>query len=194
MRHLRRFPVLIALALIGAACSTSSPGASTGPSESQAAGASQGASASQGATASQGAGASQPAASTGGGGGGGGANGSIRYEITGDVTKSGELPFVWINGAGSAFAQGGWVAYFYSDSDPNTIIQINSNPASHIVNFGNGEILVIGTKDAGCTFDYSRNDSGGLKGTIDCQNPVGSNVTSGTAIHVTFHATVDAHT
>lgn len=188
MRHLRPFPAFLALALIGAACS--SPGASSA-GQSQAAQQSQGGSASQGASASQGGSASQPAASS--GGGGGGANGSIHYEISGDLAKSGDLPF-FSNAAVSTFANGGWVAYFYTESDPNVIIQINSAPGSNIFNYGDGASLVIGTDALGCTFNYSRNDAGGLKGTIDCATVMASNVTSGATLHVKIHATVDAHT
>jgi hypothetical protein len=190
MRHLRPFPALIALVLVGAACS--SPGASSA-GQSQAPQQSQGGSASQAGSASQGGSASQPAASAGGGGGGGGANGSIHYEISGDLAKSGDLPF-FSNAAVSTFANGGWVAYFYTESDPNVIIQINSAPGSNIFNYGDGTSLVIGTDALGCTFDYSRNDAGGLKGTIDCATVMASNVTSGATLHVKVHATVDAHT
>ena len=79
-------------------------------------------------------GASQPAASS-GGGGGSGANGSLHYEITGDVTKSGDLGFTYISVGLSLFTNGGWVAYFYSQ-DQNTVAQINSNPSGSIFNFG----------------------------------------------------------
>jgi hypothetical protein len=177
MRHLRPFAALFAVAAIAVACS-GPPGSSSGG-------------------AGQGGGASQPAASTGGGGGGagGGSNGEfggITYEITGDVTKSGELNFAFINGGISQFIEGGWVAYFYSE-DQNTVIQINSNPATNIVNFGDGETLVVGTSETGCTFDYSKNDASGLKGTIDCTNVIAANA-AGTQINVDLHAEVDAHT
>jgi hypothetical protein len=188
MRHLRPFTAFFAIAAIAVACSSASPGASTGGGQSQGPGASTGG--------GGGGGASQPAASTGGGGGGGGGggvNGSIHYEITGDATKSGDLDF-FANAGVSQFLNGGWVAYFYTDSDPNKVIQINSNPASNIFNYGDGEILVIGVEDVGCTFNYSRNDAGGLKGTIDCPTVIASNATSGAQIHVQVHATVDAHT
>jgi hypothetical protein len=62
------------------------------------------------------------------------------------------------------------------------------------VNYGDGEVLVVGTADAGCTFKYSKNDSGGLKGTIDCPTTVASNVTSGALMRIAFHGEVDAHT
>ena len=61
------------------------------------------------------------------------------------------------------------------------------------MNYGDGEIPVIGTADSSCTFDYSQNDSSGLEGTIDCPTTFGSTA-SGGSINVQFHATVDAHT
>jgi hypothetical protein len=103
-------------------------------------------------------------------------------------------PSCWVNGAGSTFVDGGWVAYFYTDANASLVIQINSNPASNIVNYGDGQVLVVGTEEAGCTFTYSKNDSGGLKGTIDCPTTVASNVTSGARMHIAFQGEVDAHT
>jgi hypothetical protein len=181
MRYLRPFAALITVAAVTLACS-GPPGSSSGPGSSE------------GGTASQAGGASQPAASSGGGGGGGGtgANGSLSYEITGDVTKSGDLDFAYVAGGVSMFAAGGWVAFFYS-ADGKTAVEINSNPQSNIVLFTDGEVVVTGTTDAGCTFDYSQNDASGLKGTIDCSNTIATNA-AGTQIHVDLHLTVDAHT
>ena len=157
-------------------------------------GSSSGGASSDGSQPSTGSQPSQAAASSGGGGGGGVGTGSggLSYEITGDVTKSGDLDFAYISGGVSMFVDGGWVAYFTSE-DQNTAVQINSNPASNIVNFGDGEIVVIGTSETGCNFDYSQNDASGLKGTIDCTNVLAANA-AGAQIHVDFHATVDAHT
>ena len=177
MRHLRPYLPLLAIAAMTAACSA---GGSSGDQ-------------SQGSQPSTGSQPSQAAASSDGGGGGGGANGSATYEITGDVTKSGELGFTYINGGISQFVDTGWVAYFYS-ADEQTIIQINAQSGTDIVNFGDGEIIVVGTTaDGGCTFDYSQNDASGLKGTIECSSPIASKIT-GEQIHVKLHATVDAHT
>lgn len=184
MRHLRPLPALIAVALIGAACS--SPGASSG-------GQSQAAQQSQGGSASQGAGASQPAASTGGGGGGGGGgiNGSVHYEITGDATKSGDLNF-FVNSGVSHFADGGWVAYFYN-ANSSVVLQVSSSPSALSAGYGDGEVTIVAGKSDGCTFDWSKNDASGLKGTIDCPDPTAVNA-SGAQVHVHFKATVDAHT
>jgi hypothetical protein len=177
MRHLRPYLALLTIAAMTAACSAG--GSSGGESQGN-----------QPSTGSQ---PSQAAASS--GGGGGGANGSATYEITGDATKSGELAFTYINGGISQFIDTGWVAYFYS-ADQQTIIQVNSQQGTNIVNFADGEILVVGTEaDGSCTFDYSQNDSSGLKGTIDCSDPIASKVaTTGERIHVKLHVTVDAHT
>lgn len=179
MRHLRPYLALLAIAAISAACSAA-PGSSTAEN--------------QPSTGSQ---PSQVAASSGGGGGGGGggANGSATYEITGDATKSGELAFTYINGGISQFIDSGWVAYFYS-ADQQTIIQVNSQQGTNIVNFGDGEVLIVGTEaDGSCTFDFSQNDSSGLKGTIDCSDPIATKVaTTSERIHVKLHVTLDAHT
>ena len=184
MRHLRPFAALLTIAAMTIACS-GPPGSSSAGGSSQAAGASQGGA------------ASQPTASSGGGGGGGGsgANGSLKYEITGDVTKSGELAFTYINGGVSQFSSSsqGWVAYFYSQ-DQKTIVQINSTPDASIFNFGDGEVAIVGTSQTGCTFNFSQNDASGLKGTVDCESAVSMNTASGAQLHTKVKATVDAHT
>lgn len=197
MRLLRPLnSILLILALVAACGSTSSGDANDGG------GGSSGATASSDVGGYGGGGSSEetpPGDGNGGGGGSGsgvdlGNNGTITYQLGGDLESSGELKFVYLEGAMSQFAEGGWVAYFYSDSDPNLIIQINSNPASNILNYGDGESLVVGTEEAGCTFDYSTNDESGLVGTIDCPTTVASNVNTGDLITVSLHATVDAHT
>ena len=177
MRHLRPFPALIALAVIGAACS--SPGASLGGNQSQAA------------AASQGGAASQPAASTGGGGGAGAVHGSLHFEITGDATKSGDLAF-FSSGGLSQFSNGGWVAYF-NNTDSSVVVQISSAPSGESAGYGDGDITIVGAS-SDCTFDFSKNDASGLKGTIDCPNPTAFNSASAGQIHIHFRATMDIHT
>jgi hypothetical protein len=128
----------------------------------------------------------------GGGGGGGGANGSVRYRISGDYTKSGELPFVPVTL--SLYADGGWVAWFADQAGgTDNIIQLNTNPDTTIVNFGNSEIAIIGTKDTGCTFDFTKNDSGGLAGSFECHEAVGVSNADGTELHVDMSGEWDAH-
>ncbi|MGH2357924.1 MAG: hypothetical protein ACRDGJ_07900 [Candidatus Limnocylindria bacterium] len=185
MQPLRPIAALMAIAALITACS-SPVGTSGGES-------------------SAGSDASQPAATTGDGGGGdsgggdttggggSGANGSITYELSGDVDESGELPFVYLEGGVSRFVEGGWVAYFFSEDTPDLVIQINSNPDSSIFNYGNGQIVVSGTVDQGCSFDFSQNDASGLVGTIDCASTLSSDVNTGEQINVQVHAEVDAH-
>jgi hypothetical protein len=177
MRPMRLAHSLLGVLLVVLTAACSSPGSSDGGDNSQAAQ------------------ASEPAASSGGGGGNSGANGSATYELTGDVTASGSLDFPFVAGGLSGFADGGWVAYFTSDTNSDLLIEINSTPGSSALIFSNGSVLVTATEDQGCTFEYSRNDSGGLKGTIDCASVLGSNTTTGALLqHVKLHVEVDAHT
>lgn len=153
-------------------------GGSSGPSSEASSGASQPA-------------ASQPAASSGGSGdGSGGANGSITYQVSGDYTASGELPFVSL--ALSTFTNGGWVAYF-GQSTGDTVIQLSTNPASLIANFGNPEVSIPGTKDNGCTFNVTKNDSRGLAGSFECHGVQGLRTGTTTLIHVDFSGNFEGH-
>jgi hypothetical protein len=100
-------------------------------------------------------------------------NGSITFEISGDVSASGDLPFFAIEAGGASLsmwddAQGGWVAYFGEGGDSQEVIQLNTTPGSEIINYGDGTLLVSGTSQSGCTFDFSQNDADGFKGTVDC--------------------------
>ncbi len=185
MRHLRPFTAFLAFAAIAVACS-STPGASSGGEQSQGSQASDGS--------GGGGGGSSPAGSTGGGGGGGGGgqNGSAHYDITGDVTKSGDASFV--NSAGvSQFVNDGWVAYF-NDTGSSVVLQISSVSSQFTVGYGDGEITIVGAQSTECSFDFSRNDSGGLKGTIDCPNPTAFNSTTAAQVHIHLRVTIDAHT
>lgn len=181
MRHLRPFPALIALVVIGAACASSSPGASSGGDQ------------------SQGPGTSQPAASTGGGGGGGGgggANGSITYQITGQYDASGELPFLaggislWIDSAG------GWVANFGNASGEGAVILLNTQAAEgtpgQVFTFGDGTIILAagsGDTGMGCTFTLTKNDASGLVGDLECTSAIAADASTGEQkqVRVTAH-------
>ena len=173
MRNLRPIIGFLAIAAITVACST--PGASSGGQQSQAPGA------------SQRTGASEPAAST-GGGGGGGANGSITYQITGDYTASGELPFIPV---ASSFASGGWAAYF---ADTNgKVIQLNTDPGIALFGFGENTHVVSGVKGANCTFNFTKNDSGGLAGSMECHDTQLLTNATGALGKVNVNAHWDAH-
>jgi hypothetical protein len=185
MRHLRPFSALLAIAAITVACS-SAPGGSSGAQNSQ------------GAEASQGVEASQPSESTGGGdgggggggGGGSGANGSATYEITGDYSASGELPFIPLGL--SQFVDGGWFAYF-GETGGDTILQISTNPEGLIANFGSPQASVPGTEDNGCDFNITKNDSSGLTGSFECHDVLAFTQGTVTQIRVDFRGEFDAH-
>jgi hypothetical protein len=156
MRHLRPHFALLAVAALVAACS-GPPGTSPGGQ-------------SQGGTPSTGSQPSQAAAS---GGGGGGANGSITYQITGDYTASGELPF---QPAASLFnaTLGGWQASFADTAAGTTFISLTTVTQGRVLTFGDGTAVVVGVSDSssgsGCTFTVDKNDAGGLSGHIDCSS------------------------
>jgi len=187
MRHLRRYLALFAMVALIAACS-GPPGSSSGGQ-------------SQGNEPSTGSQPSQAAASSGGGGGGGGANGSVTYDITGDYTASGELPFLaagisqWVESAG------GWVANFANQSGEGAVILINTQAAEgtqgQIFTYGDGSIVLtaISTPDSGfdCTFNLTKNDSSGLAGDLDCKSAIAADTTTGAQKNVRVTAHWDAH-
>ena len=183
MRPLQTFSMLLVIAAITAACAGASPGASTD-------GQSQGSEPSQGAGQSQG---SEP--SQGGGGGGGGPNGSITYRITGEYEASGELPFLaqgislWIE------SEGGWVANFANLSGEGAYILINTQTRAQILTYGDGAVSVAAASDAGydCTFDMPKNDSSGLRGSLECNDIPASDVNTGAQMTVDLVAEWDAH-
>jgi len=175
MRRLQLLCALFAISLFTAACSGAA-------SKSETPNSSGNGEASQAASSAGGDGG-------GGGGGGGGANGSVSYRISGDYTKSGELPFVPVGL--SLFADGGWVAWFAEESG-DSVIQLNTNADTAIVNFGNSEISIIGTEETGCTFDFTKNDSGGLAGSFECHATVGVSNTDGSQVHVDMSGEWDA--
>ena len=186
MRHLRPYIALLAMAAVTAACSAA-PGSSSGGEN-------------QPSTGSQ---PSQAAASSGGGGGGGGggANGSVTYEITGEYEASGELPFLaggislWVESAG------GWVANFANTSGEGAVILINTQAAEgtpgQIFSFGDGNVILAATSDAGsgfdCTFALTKNDASGLKGDLECNTAlvIDNNTGAQKKVHITAHW--DAH-
>ena len=183
MRHLRRYLALFAMVALIAACS-GPPGSSSGGQ-------------SQGNEPSTGSQPSQAAASS----GGGGANGSVTYDITGDYTASGELPFLaagisqWVESAG------GWVANFANQSGEGAVILINTQAAEgtqgQIFTYGDGSIVLtaISTPDSGfdCTFNLTKNDSSGLAGDLDCKSAIAADTTTGAQKNVRVTAHWDAH-
>ncbi|MEX1155542.1 MAG: hypothetical protein WED12_00130 [Chloroflexota bacterium] len=186
MRHLRPFLALLAVAALIAACGTPGSGA---PDESNGGGGE--------ATATpDGGGGGEATATPGGGGGGGGANGSITYQITGDVEASGELPFLTVGLSVWDPTTSGWIAWFVTEDGNNSII-LNLQPSGQIFTYASETFTVIGTSEPGsgtdCTFDVTRNDQGsGLAGSLDCSSALVSDAT-GAFRSATVHAEWDAH-
>lgn len=186
MRHLRPFLALLVISAITVACS-SPGGGSTAESDGGGGG--------EATATPDGGGGEATATPDGGGGGGGGANGSITYEISGDYDASGELPFVPLGLSLFDSSTGGWVGYFAEDS-ANSIIQINTQAAGQIINFGDGTAVVIGVSDAdsgsGCAFTMTKNDASGLAGHVECTSAQ-LLAGDGTMGQVNFNAQWDAH-
>jgi hypothetical protein len=117
-----------------------------------------------GSAATTGTGGGEPTETGGGGAGTGEASDSVVYTITGDYETSGELPF----GPDASVFNDGWNAFFGEDGN-DAIVQINSLASSITgVTYGDPEVVVSGTEDSGCTFDFAQNDSEGLAGSFDC--------------------------
>lgn len=177
MRHLRTILLPLAIAALVAACSAPSTSSQDGGEPSTAASESAGGQASEG---------GQP--SDAGGGGGGTANGSVKYEISGDFTESGELGFV---PAASYFEQNGVTYLSFTNEGQSSVLFITLSSDGNAANFGNGEVTVATTPE-NCTFDLSRNDATGASGTFDCPDAfavLASGTQPGTAsIKGTFEA------
>ncbi len=65
-----------------------------------------------------------------------------------------------------------------------------------IFTYGDGTIILAaggGDSGMGCTFNHEKNDSTGLKGSVDCTSAIAANSTTGAQLHVQVHADWDAH-
>ena len=171
--------VLVALALLLAACAPTGSQSLSETSGGEPPGAEPSAAASQPS-------ASQPG---GGGGGGGGENGSVQYEITGDYQDSGDLSFV---PQASYFEQGGSSYMSFTNEGESTVLFIQLNDSGNSVQYGSQEATVT-TDTESCTFNLTRDDATGAAGTFDCSNALvvlasGSQVGTGT-----MRGTFEAH-
>lgn len=123
--------------------------------------------------------------------GGGGANGSITYTISGDMTASGDMPFVPSLSVFSASANG-WVASFTTQSSGDAIA-LTTQAAGQVFNFSSPDGSVVGTSDPasgnGCTFTMTQNDAAGLAGTLACTS---ATVVAGPGAGPDKHAAVNA--
>lgn len=119
---------------------------------------------------------------SGGGGGGSGANGSVTFEITGDVNESGELPYLTI--LGGFFQQEGasYMPFADSDNSAGEVVFITLSPDGNVFAYGNGTVSIPA---ADCEWNVTRNDDGGAAGSFTCNDA--------TAITETGFGTVDVH-
>jgi hypothetical protein len=180
MRPLR--PLFLCLAIsatIIAACGSPAASGAGGPTATSGAGE---------ATATAPGEPTQPPPTT-GGGGGGGANGSVTYQISGDYTASGELPFVT---QVSSFSNGGWTATFANESAAE-LIQINTIAGTLVVAYGDATVAIAASPTTGCTVNVTKSDSTGLAGDFQCSGPIAAKSATGTQINVTFSGAFSGH-
>jgi len=176
----RSIAALFALALVASACGGDDGGSSSGANDTSA-------------TTSDGG----SDTSTGGGSGNtiNDDHGKVNFKITGDATAEGELPFVYVEVLGMSGlsvydeAQNGWAAWFGKGGDAKQLVQMHTGTG--IFSYTDGDVLVNGVKDQGCTFNYSQNDKDGFKGSVDCK---GAQVLKGTGTgKADIKATFEGH-
>jgi hypothetical protein len=192
MRMFRSFSALLVVAAITGGCATASPGAGSQPPGSEPG------AASQAPGVSQQPGASAPAASA-----GAGANGSIKYQITGGYTGSGELPFLMTDGDYSSYftpGEGaGWYALFKDPAAPDDHnISLNTKTTYGEELFYRDTPIAValsgGTSSLDeCTFTSTKNDETGLVGSVVCTSAELFQADGQPTLNVTFAAQWDAH-
>jgi hypothetical protein len=192
MRTVRSFVVWLAVAAITAACASAPPGAGSEPPAGSEPGV-----ASQATGVSQQPAASEPAASA-----AIGANGSIKYQITGEYTGSGELPFWPTYGDYSSYftpgAGAGWYALFKDAAAPDDhYISLNTGTPGEELFFHQTPIVValsggVLSPDE-CTFSSTKNDETGLIGSVVCTSAELYQADGQPVLNVTFSAQWDAH-
>lgn len=170
MRNLRLMVILAALALVAAGCGGSSGGPSTGSPD-------DGGSV---ATADPGGGNDGGGGGDDGGGDDGGSDGgndgggdivtgdgSAHYEVSGDVTTSGDLAFIDLT---STFDAAAGQAYLtFSNGGDEVLVVVLDRDGGSAVQFGNPEIAISPTP-LGCTFDIGELDGSNASGSFDCTN------------------------
>lgn len=151
MRHNRMVVILLAFAMVAAGCGGSANGPAASPDDGDA-----------------------PSADAGNGGndGGGGGDivtgdGSAHYEVSGDVTTSGDLAFIDLT---SSFDDAAGQAYLtFSNGGDEVLVIVLDRQSGSAVQFGNPEIAISPTP-LGCTFDIRTLDGSNAVGSFDCQN------------------------
>ena len=191
MRRRRLIFVSLVLVAFTGACSSTTPGAATQlPVGGQSPAGTPPAVVSQPPATTKPPGATQPPPSTPGG------KGSIKYQMSGEYTASGELPYA--PNPGSYFAAGeggGWLVLFAKDPQSRTdYLWLNTMASGQEVQYGErGATLdVLGSSIMGCTFRMTTNDASGLKGDVVCTKAELWKDQGQTVLKVTFRAQWDA--
>lgn len=164
---------VIGLVLAACASPAGSPGASGGGEPSSAAGSEAPAGSDDG--------------SGGGGGGGGSASGSLVYDISGDYSASGELPYQSIMG-GYLDLQGVTYLPFAETESSDEVAFITLSDEQNIFAFGNGEFSVPA---ADCDWNVTRNDATGAAGSFECTDAMGIHVGEQTFVTVDISGSFD---
>ena len=123
-----------------------------------------------------------------GGNGGTGANGSVTFDISGDVTESGELPFIPI--LGGFFQQNGasYMPFAESESANGEVVFITLSDEQNVFAYGNGEVSIPA---ADCEWNVTRNDASGATGSFTCNDALA--ITASGMGTVDVHGEFDAH-
>jgi hypothetical protein len=185
MRIVRSLSVLLVVAAITGACANASPGAGSQPP----AGSGNG-------VASQAPAVSQPPVAS----AGSGANGSIKYQISGEYTGSDELPFTVSEASYFTPGEGaGWHAVFADPGAPDDHqISLNTKTTYGEELFYRDTPIVValsgGTSSLDeCTFTSTKNDETGLIGSVVCTSAELFQADGQPVLNVTFAAQWDAH-
>jgi hypothetical protein len=163
MRQPRLIIILVTLALCLAGCGGSSAGPDgTSPDDGGAPSAEPGSGGDDG---------GNDGGNDGGDDGGGGdiitGDGSAHYEVSGDVTTSGDLAFIDLT---STFDDAAGQAYLtFSNGGDEVLVIVLDRDGGSAVQFGNPEIAISPTP-LGCTFDIRTLDGSNAAGSFDCQN------------------------
>jgi hypothetical protein len=193
MRRVRSFAVWLLVAAITGACAGASPGAGSQPPAS-----------SEGPGASQPPGVSQPPDATGPPASAGtGANGSIKYQITGDYTGSGELPFTagdasYFTPGDTPAEDGGWYALFTDPGAADHRITLNTDTTYGEELFYDEDPITVSLSGGdssldACTFSSTKNDASGLTGSVVCTSAELFQADGEPVLNVTFRAQWDVH-
>lgn len=123
-----------------------------------------------------------------GGNGGTGASGSVTFDISGDVTESGELPFLTV--LGGFFQQNGasYMPFANSENSEGEVIFISLSADGNVFAYGNGTVSIPAAE---CDWNITQNDDSGAAGSFTCNDALA--ITESGMGTVDVHGEFDAH-